>query len=852
MTGARPEPSAEVKLELVLAVLRGERTTEEVCAEYGIPAATINNWQAALLAGGRAALAATDAGDAADARDARDAKPPARGSGGNISEYRSATTFVGRRKAADDVRRQLGTARLITLTGPGGVGKTRLALHVAARVERSYPDGAWVVEFAEVTQAHMVPAAILDALHLRARANRSPQDSLLAELRDRALLLVLDNCEHLLDAAAAVAADLLRTAPGVRVLATSREALNIPGEQVWPVPALSVPAEGVVGTPAESESLDLLQQRASEVMPGFTIGPDNRAAAIRLCARLDGMPLAIELAAVRLRALGLDRLLEHLEDHFEAMPTPRRGAPRRHQTLRAAVAWSHALCSEREQSTWARLSVFVGGFDVDAALSVCTSGDLDGQAVVDAVATLVDKSILVREVRGASARYRMLETLRQYGRELLREAGSELDVRRRHFEHYMALSARIEAEWAGSAQARGLSALRRERANLREAMAFGFAEHPDPLAGARMVIALKFLWVTGSSREGDYWLDRAMQGPARESDLWPWLLLVSGWSRQLGGDWERSSAELEECLELASADGDSDLAGLAQQFLGITSLLECSFARAVELLESALVEARAGRQPWNGTSLLGLAALGWALLELGEVEQSAETCAEVQRLGADAGEQWAHSWADWVLGLHALRRDDHVQTQTFLRRGLRIKRELGDWFGIACAVEVLAWDLAATGSGETAAFLLGANARLWEEIGRPMFGFATFLDRHDACVAQLRADLGAAEFDRALAAGAAATPDAALARALDIRPPARAGRSAPPVSPLTRREREVAALVTEGLSNKEIAQRLVLAVRTAETHVENILTKLGLRSRRQIGDWMTQQEAVGGPAIPHT
>lgn len=337
------------------------------------------------------------------------------------------TSFVGRRDEAAEVRRLLSAGRLLTLTGPGGVGKTRLAGHVARQVARVFPDGVWLVPLAALQDEAFVPHAVIEALGVRNESVRPPLDILVEYLRERRLLIVLDNCEHVLRSCAVLAATVLAATEGVRVLATSRHRLGLVGERLFEVPPLSAPApeEVAAGTVAAERfpALRLFADRAAAVVPGFTVGEGNQAAVARLCRRLDGLPLAIELAAVRVRSLGVDRLVERLDDRYRLLTGGSPASAPRHRTLRSAVDWSHELCTAQEQLVWAWLSVFVGSFDLAAAEAVCAGEGIDSADVLDAVAGLVDKSVLVREETGGQVRYRLLVSLRDYGREKLAELG---------------------------------------------------------------------------------------------------------------------------------------------------------------------------------------------------------------------------------------------------------------------------------------------------------------------------------------------------------------------------------------------------------------------------------------------
>ncbi len=338
------------------------------------------------------------------------------------------TSFVGRRRELSEARRLLGDARLLTLAGAGGVGKTRLALRLAAEVRRTFPDGVWLADLAPVQDGELVPQTVIAALGLQDHSTRLPVETLLEYLAGKRLLLVLDNCEHVLDACAVLATKLLSQAEALRILATSRQLLSVEGEQVMEVPPLSVPDLdwlSAAGSLTGYEAVRLFAERAAAVVPGFAVTASNGAVVARLCQGLDGMPLAIELAAVRLRVLSAEQILERLDDRYRLLTGGSRTGLERHQTLRAAIEWSYDLCSPQEQILWGRLSVFSGGFDLEAAEQVCAGEDIAQEDVFELVTGLLDKSVLAREEHGSRVRYRLLETIRQYGQTHLTESGQE-------------------------------------------------------------------------------------------------------------------------------------------------------------------------------------------------------------------------------------------------------------------------------------------------------------------------------------------------------------------------------------------------------------------------------------------
>src|SRR5260370_148012 len=385
------------------------------------------------------------------------------------------TSFVARRPEAAQIRQLLSTSRLVTLVGVGGVGKTRLGVHAARDVQRAFPDGVFLVALAALTDPALLPHTVIDALAIPEQSSRAPMNILADYLRHRQILLIFDNCEHLLESAAELAAALLRSASGLRVLATSRQGLRVPGEHIMPVPTLPVPAPDVPLVPgfaAQYAALALFAERAAAVVPGFAITAENEAAVVRLCQRLEGIPLAIELAAVRLRVLPVADLATRLDRRFQLLTEGNRTAPERHQTLRAAIDWSFDLCTPAEQLLWARTSVFGASFDLEAAEAICTDATLPPQPILHTLTGLTDKSISIREEHAGHVRFRMLETIREYGQARLRESGTESALKQRHRDWYLKRVEEASAQWFGPQQEGWSTRLLLEHATLRMALRF--------------------------------------------------------------------------------------------------------------------------------------------------------------------------------------------------------------------------------------------------------------------------------------------------------------------------------------------------------------------------------------------
>ncbi|MDQ0931067.1 ATP-binding protein [Streptomyces turgidiscabies] len=824
------------------------------------------------------------------------------------------TSFVGRRHELAQARRLLAATRLLTLTGPGGVGKTRLAERVAEGAVRGFPDGAWLVALAAVRDGTLVPHAVADALGIRDEAGGAPLDTVVAHLRERRLLLVLDNCEHVTDACASLVAAVLGASEGVRVLTTSRHRLGLPEEQLLTVTPLATPAPGDALSGAEFPALRLFADRAAAVVPGFEITDHNRAAVARLCHRLDGLPLAIELAAVRMHALGVEQLDERLGDrlgaHYRLLTCGSPAAPPRHRTLRAAVDWSHDLCTPTEQLAWARLSVFTGSFDLGGAEAVCgdtfegrsgeegegaevrvrgelhpaeadpaaggtgttaqadtdcshgepdpvmtarasgapdraggpadagaraggagaASGSLRA-AVLDAVVGLVEKSVLVREGGGAGSlgggragncggtRYRMLALLREYGMEKLEALGAAGHSRRRLCAHFVRVAEEHERSWFGPDQPGTLAGLRAEHDNLRAALDFCLTTPGESSRGLRLVGSLWFYWIArGAWAELRHWWQRLVlregRRPAPELTRAHWAAALIPLVRS------RTNAVL-----LAGAPNPPTLA--PHETPDVRPLAEVLGSRT----------GRAGRT--SGTRdderrllafhVLGRVELATTLTFHGRPDRAVPLCLEALTVCEAHGEQWVRSYvlgalatAHWALG-------EHEAAAESARRCLRLPYVTGEPHAVGGTLEILAVVTAARGDAERAAVLRGAAHRIWYDLG------------HDPLAAQRQAHgtPGDGPYGDAHRRGSELSVPEALAYALGE--PLRPRRTAPPVpdTGLTRRELEVAALIASGMTNRQIAERLVISRRTAEGHAQRILAKLGFAARSQVAAWFS-------------
>ncbi|MBI4278278.1 MAG: tetratricopeptide repeat protein [Armatimonadetes bacterium] len=715
------------------------------------------------------------------------------------------TTFVGRERDMEEVKRLLAGTRLLTLTGTGGCGKTRLALQVAAELLEEFRDGVWLVELAALADPALIPQAVASALGVREEPGRPLLATLTDHLHPRHLLLILDNCEQVVAACARLAEALLRACPTLRVLATSREPLGIAGETTWRVPSLSLPDPQRLPSLehlAQYEAVRLFVDRAAAVQPSFVLTPRNAPAVAQVCQRLDGIPLAIELAAARARVLTVEQIARRLDDRFRLLTGGSRTAMPRHQTLRATMDWSHALLSGKEQALLRRLSVFSGGFTLEAAEAVSAGGEVETPEILDVVGHLVDKSLVMVDDQPPEVRYRLLETVRQYGLDHLLETGEAADVRRRHRDFFLALAERAELELLGPDQAVWLDRLEAEHHNLQNALEWSLggieADAALRLAGALW----RFWFVRGHWSPGREWLERALAlrsgaSPAAAGKA----LQAAGFLVYTQDDYARARAWLEDGLVLYRELGDARGIADTLNLLGNVARSQGGYDLAAALHQESLgllVEIGDRTQVANTLSYLG-----WVAHDRGDYDGAASWCERSLALFRDLGskrgialclillggaashhgdfarakvlcEEGLASCREvgWKYGIAlsletaavvALRQGEHARAAAFLEEGLSLHRAQGNRRGAAHCLERLADILCARGQAERAAHLIGAAERLREAIGVPVP--PAVRPDHDRCAAQARAALGEEAFTAARAAGRAMSLEEAVAAA---------------------------------------------------------------------------------------
>jgi predicted ATPase/DNA-binding CsgD family transcriptional regulator len=815
-------------------------------------------------------------------------------------------SFIGRERELAELRQMLGRTRALTLCGPGGIGKTRIALRLLALAAAEFPDGVWFVELADLQQADLVVSRIAGVIGITEEAGRPLLETLGDALRPRQLLLALDNCEHLLDACAQVGRHLLASAPGLRLLSTSREPLSVAAETIWRVPPLSVapagadPAAG--GDVHRYEAVRLFADRAAASRPGFAIGPGNAAAVASICRALDGMPLAIELAAARVRALSVEQISARLDDRFGLLTTGDRSAAPRQRTLRAAIDWSYELLTAPERAMFRRLSVF-SGWSLEMAEQVCSDEDLPAAEVLGLTAALVDKSLVVLdpEVLG-QARYRMLDTIRKYAALRLAQAGESAAVRLRFrdyalrtAEHNVAVGmARIPAPWATR-----VDVFRRydvDAGNVTRVLNWCL-EAGDAEAGLRICIAVSPCWIVwGTFGEGSEWLRSLLALDMTAVPAWvQGAATVARAQLTLSSDPAAASSLATDGLKLCRESGDGYWTAVALNLISEIALHTGRTDEAEASADEALSVAQAADDGWNEGYALGTrAAIAAQRGKLREAEQLATASVAVMRR---IDQQWgaarallglgdlarfrnhpgeAHGWyvealailreigarpeiARCLAGLGRVAMDLGAteQARRHLTRSLRLSHATGARISVARGLEAFAALAGHESRPELAVQVVAAATALRETAGLPPLAGA----RTESYLAPARRLLGDAAVARLWASGRAMTSEAAVALALDLPTPAAAWdsesptltvagsyqvASAPPSS-LTHREHQIATLVASGRSNKAIADELSISPTTAARHVANIMAKLGFNSRTQIAAWIAEKPQGTGP-----
>ncbi|MFL5805417.1 MAG: ATP-binding protein [Roseiflexaceae bacterium] len=674
------------------------------------------------------------------------------------------TSFIGRARERAEVQRLLAITRLLTLTGAGGCGKTRLALAVANELVADYPDGVWLVELGALADPTLVPQAVAAVLGVREELQRPLTSALIGVLQPRKLLLLLDNCEHLVEGCAQLATTLLGACPYLRILATSREALGVAGETTWLVPSLSLPQHQQLPRLVElmpSEAVELFVERAAAALPIFTLTPENAPDVVQVCQRLDGIPLAIELAAARVKVLPVTQIAARLDACFRLLTGGGRTAVPRHQSLRATIDWSYALLAELEQVVLRRLAAFAGGWTLEAAEVVCAGGEVASDDVLDLLAHLVDKSLVVVEPQASgAARYRLLETVRQYGWERLHEAGEATIIRRQHAHFFLSLAERTEPRLYGSEQVAWLDLLEQEHANLRAALDW-LLEGDDPEAGLQLAVRLGRFWhVHCHLSEGRRWLDAALTRSSRpaaavRAEALEWDALLA-WEQ---ADFVMAKAYYAECLTLYREMANQHGIAAGLRGLGMVASMQGASTEATALFEQSLALYRElGDQRGMGETLSRLALERLFQQDYAGARPLFEESLDVMR---QQGDTRGSAFALGALGAVVMEMGDLAHARALYEESLALYWKLGDKRRLAFALFGLA---IVEEQPERAARLLAAGEALHEAIGSGMVPYVRI--HYERRRGSLRAQLDAATFDAAWAAGRAMSLEQAIAEAV--------------------------------------------------------------------------------------
>ncbi len=729
------------------------------------------------------------------------------------------TSFVGRDVELAEVLGLVSGARLVSVTGAAGCGKTRLALRAATVVLPQFPDGVWLVELSRVTDAAFVGEAVATVLGVRDGPGGSIIDSLASHLNGRRALLVLDGCEHVVEATATLADHLLRRCPELQLMVTSREALRVAGEAIWRIPSLAI-----------SDAAALFLDRARLADSNFRLEAEQAPLADLVCLRLDGIPLAIELAAARVHVMSVQQILERLEDRFRLLTGGSRTALPRHQTLRAAVDWSYQQLDDSEALLFRRLSVFSGDFAVDSLEAVCCDDRVPADEVIDLLTRLADKSLVVSEAGPRDRfRHRLLETLSEYGRERLAESGEADALWRRHADHFVQL-----AETAGEGR------IAEEQSNLSRALEFLRAS--GDAAGLRLAVALVGYWDSaGRVSEGRERMEALLAAVTGEPDIRGRALDGAGWLAFRQADMAGARDHFTDARGLLERLGDS--AELARTLSNLA--MACIFSGELDLARAHLEESlHVGRRAGAKRSVAGtLWVLGLVAYFAGDLDEAEERASASLKLSEEVGDRKLAAFLEAALGVVALERGRFEEARGRLGMGLKMSVEMGDRLNTALILEALSRLATATSAWSVALKLGGAAAAIRDQAGAR--SIPIWQELVEQGIEEARRVLGPEAAGVALSEGRSLDFTDAVSLARNVAAKLTQEEVAP--MGLTKRELEIAVMVAQGMSNRDMAKRLFLAQRTVEGHVENIRSKLGFHSRTQIAAWVVEHKLVAKP-----
>jgi non-specific serine/threonine protein kinase len=692
--------------------------------------------------------------------------PPAPAAAHNLPSQ--LTRFIGREREIAELKPLLAAERLVTLTGTGGAGKTRLALQIAQGLVGDFAHGVWLIELAPLADPDLIPHAIASTVGMRLESSHGVTDSLIVFLRPRRTLLILDNCEHLIAGCAMLVDHILRACPHVCVLATSREALGVAGERAWRVPSLVLPAakpEVPLDVASKSDAVRFFVDRAQAVASHFTLSPANTSTVVRICQRLDGIPLALELAAARMKLLSLDQISARLDDRFQLLTGGSRTAVPRQQTLRATIEWSYDLLSDEERRLLRRLAVFTGGCSLEAAEQVCAADESSGDAAIDLLSHLIDKSLVAVDDEDGERRYHLLETVRQYARDRLFESGEAAALRNRHLHFFEHLALEAEAGLLGPSHILWARRLNTDHDNLRAALEWGLSVSGNTETPLRMVCALWIFWNQRNHfGEGRRWVERALSAaPDSTRSLRLRALLAAADLSFLSGDYAAARAFCDDVLALDDAGPAKDRwpVAFASFILGNLAIADGKATKAIELFERAVAIARAaGAVHITGLVLIGPMYMAWLA---GDYTRARTLIDESVVLLRPCG-KWMLATALWNRSVVLLSQDQAELAAAAGREGVASAHETADTRALTWCLSGLASVAGAQKHLDRAARLWGAAEGLSESIGSPLppFVYRTAEDY----LPGIRQALGDERFSAAWTKGRRLTADAAVAYVL--------------------------------------------------------------------------------------
>jgi non-specific serine/threonine protein kinase len=759
------------------------------------------------------------------------------------------STFIGREHEITNVKQLILASRLVTLTGAAGSGKTRLALEVTQGLLGEFKNGVWFTELASLKDSALIPQKIASALNIQEQPGQSYLGSLLAYFSARQLLLVIDNCEHLIAVCAEVSDILLQKCPELRILTTSREVLGIMGEAAYTVPPLSLPdpqpwkspacAEAALKQYEQSESVRLFVARATTNSPEFKLTVHNGARVAEICRRLDGMPLAIELAAAHVRSLSVQEIAQRLDHRFQLLIEGSRTAAPRQQTLESTLDWSYDLLSVREQKILRRLAVFAGGAALEAAEKVCAGEDVDVDEVQETISRLVDKSLVIadRSSRG-KVWYRLLESIREYALEKLVAANEKADVQDKHLHFYLQLVEEAEMKLRGPKQADWLKMLEDEHDNIRAALGWAL-ESQNADAGLMLATRTTFFWnMRGYLKEGRRWMEKALElkhlaSVTSVANALKVFAIIQG----KGSDLNLIRKLLEESLKLYQELDDKNGIAEVLNFLGINADAQDDYTKAKEYLNASLALRRELGDPWGiAQTLQNFAPIALQEHDYESAKAYAEeTIAWFERAGDQRGV--TRNFSD--LAEVAVVEGDYPLAMRLLSQSLSHLLEIGDKRSIVSTLGHLAVLESKQGNHVRAALLFGAAESFRKSIDMAPLQAELEYEDYDKCLGDTREGLSEKEFTHLWERGRDMTLEEVVAFVLhetDAPMPVQVEKEQ--FSGLTARERETAILIAEGKSNREVAEAMTVSLKTVESYITRIRRKLGVNSRVQIAAWV--------------